>query len=154
MDESASLQRKGGRSDPLDRFVRAQERSYAQALSELAAGRKQTHWIWYVLPQLQALGRSQMAREYGIAGRDEAGAYMAHPVLGPRLVACVNAILAHSDRSAVGILGDVDALKFRSCLTLFAEVAPHEPCFRAALAAFYEGQADGTTLQLLGAPAT
>jgi uncharacterized protein (DUF1810 family) len=136
-------------SDPLERFVRAQERDYTQALAELSEGRKRTHWIWYVLPQLRDLGRSEMAREYGITGRQEAAAYFAHPVLGPRLVECVNAILSHQDRTAVEILGDVDAMKFRSFLTLFAEVAPTEPCFAAALASFYQGRLDDDTLRLL-----
>lgn len=145
-------------ADPLDRFVQAQARDYAQALQELREGRKRTHWIWYVLPQLRDLGRSQMAREYGIADRAEATAYIAHPLLGRRLLECVEAVLGHAGRRPEDILGEVDALKFRSCLTLFAEVAPHEPCFRAALAAFYDGRPDGETLRLLGgypgAPAT
>jgi len=137
----------------LDRFVRAQDRDYAQALAELKAGRKRTHWIWYILPQLRELGRSAMAREYGIAGRAEAAAYLAHPVLGPRLVACVHAILGHADRTAVEILGEVDAMKFRSCLTLFHAVAPDEPCFAKALKVFYQGQPDAETLRRLGASA-
>lgn len=138
-------------TDPLDRFVRAQARDYAQALQELRDGRKRTHWIWYVLPQLRALGRSAMAREYGIADRDEAIAYIAHPLLGARLVECVAALLAHAGPRPEDILGQVDALKFRSCLTLFAEVAPEQPCFGAALAAFYDGRPDDETLRLLGA---
>jgi uncharacterized protein (DUF1810 family) len=133
----------------LDRFVSAQERDYAQALAELVAGQKRSHWIWYVLPQLRELGRSQMAREYGIEDRREAAAYVAHPVLGPRLVECVQAILGHPDRSATEMLGDVDAMKFRSCLTLFGEVAPDEPCFAAALATFFGGKPDSETLRLL-----
>jgi uncharacterized protein (DUF1810 family) len=136
-------------TDPLDRFVHAQARDYAQALQELRDGRKRTHWIWYVLPQLRALGRSAMAREYGIVDRGEAAAYIAHPLLGARLVDCVEAVLTHAGRRPQDILGEVDALKFRSCLTLFAEVAPDEPCFRAALAAFYDGRPDGETLRLL-----
>ncbi len=136
----------------LDRFVEAQARDYAQALAELRAGRKRTHWIWYVLPQLRPLGLSAMAREYGIAGRQEAAGYFAHPVLGPRLVACVHAILGHPERTAVEMLGETDALKLRSCLTLFAEVAPHEPAFAQALATFYDGRPDEETLRLLGAP--
>lgn len=94
-----------------------------------------------------------MAREYGIAGREEAASYIAHPVLGPRLVECVNAILGHSDRSAIEILGAIDALKFRSCLTLFAEVTPAEPAFAQALAVFYQGKPDSETLRLLGTAA-
>jgi len=135
----------------LQRFVQAQARDYAQALAELEAGRKQTHWIWYVLPQLRGLGRSQTARNFGIDGAAEAAAYLAHPLLGPRLVECVNALLRHSDRSAAEMLGDVDAMKFRSCLTLFNQVAPSEPCFSAALARFYDGEPDPETLRQLRA---
>ncbi len=137
-------------SNPLERFVLAQERDYARALAELSAGRKQSHWIWYVLPQLRELGRSQMAREYGIAGRQEALDYVAHPVLGPRLVETVRAVLRHPERAAAEILGEIDAVKFRSCLTLFAQVAPREPVFAQALDVFYGGQADQQTLRLLG----
>jgi uncharacterized protein (DUF1810 family) len=137
----------------LDRFVHAQDKDYAQALAELKDGRKQTHWIWYILPQLRELGRSPMAREYGIDGRAEAVAYLTHPILGPRLVACVQAILGHADRSAVDILGEVDAMKFRSCLTLFNAVDPGEPCFANALQVFYQGQPDMATLRLIGASA-
>ncbi len=133
----------------LDRFLPAQDRDYAVALQELKDGRKCSHWIWYVLPQLRALGRSPRAREYGIADRAEAAAYIAHPVLGPRLVECVQAVLTHPDRSAADMLGEIDALKFRSCLTLFAEVAPDEPCFRRALDVFYDGEPDRETLRLL-----
>jgi uncharacterized protein (DUF1810 family) len=134
----------------LDRFLQAQARDYAQALAELKAGKKRTHWIWYVLPQLRELGRSQMAREYGIRDRQEATDYIAHPVLGPRLVDCVNALLSHPHRSAVEMLCEVDAMKFRSCLTLFAAVGPDEPVFSKALETFYEGQLDAETLRLLG----
>jgi uncharacterized protein (DUF1810 family) len=141
-------------SDPLERFVRAQERDYAQALAELTAGRKQTHWIWYVLPQLRELGRSAMAHKYGITGRDEAARYFAHPLLGKRLVECVNAILGHHDRSAVEVLGNIDAMKFRSCLTLFAEVAPSQPAFSQALATFYQSKPDVETLRHLRTTAT
>ncbi|MBK8357996.1 MAG: DUF1810 domain-containing protein [Comamonadaceae bacterium] len=143
------------RSSPssLDRFVRAQERDYAQALAELKAGRKRTHWIWYILPQLLELGRSPMAREYGITGRAEAAAYLAHPILGPRLLACVHAILGHADATAVEILGAVDAMKFRSCLTLFHAVAPGEACFANALQVFYDGKPDAETLCRLGVDA-
>lgn len=136
----------------LERFVQAQARDYPHALAELRAGEKRTHWIWYVLPQLRELGRSARAREFGLQGREEAAAYLAHPVLGPRLVECVNAILAHPHRRAVDILGDVDALKFRSCLTLFAQVAGAEHCFERALSVFYQGMPDAETLRLLGLP--
>jgi len=133
----------------LSRFVQAQDDRYDQALAELRAGRKRSHWIWYILPQLQALGRSAMAREYGIEGLDEAAAYLAHPVLGPRLLACVKALLTHRDRAATDILGEVDAMKLRSCLTLFQVAAPEVPCFKDALRAFYRGVPDPETLRLL-----
>lgn len=138
---------------PLDRFIDAQRFDYEIALAELSSGRKRSHWMWYVLPQLRGLGYSEMAQEYGLCGQAEAMRYYNHPILGPRLVTCVNAVLAHRDKSAASILGDVDAVKFRSCLTLFASVAPQEPCFAAALAAFYGGVPDPATLTLLWAPA-
>ena len=134
----------------LSRFVQAQDGCYDQALAELRSGRKRSHWIWYILPQLRELGRSAIAREYGIQGLDEAVAYLAHPVLGPRLLACVQALLTHRDRAATEILGDVDAMKFRSCLTLFHAAAPEVPCFAEALRAFYRGMPDPETLRLLG----
>lgn len=132
----------------LERFVRAQEGRYGQALAELQAGRKTGHWIWFVLPQLRGLGRSTTAHEYGLDGRAEAQAYLAHPLLGARLRECVQAMLAHRGRSAVSILGDVDALKFRSCLTLFDAVST-EALFGQALDAFYGGERDPATLALL-----
>ena len=142
--------------EPLDRFLQAQSGSrgptYAQALAELRAGWKVTHWIWYVLPQLRALGRSATAREYGLADRAEAAAYLRHPVLGPRLLECVSAMLAHEHLRAEEILGAVDAMKFCSCLTLFESVAPEQGVFRQALERFYGGQQDGLTLELLDGP--
>jgi uncharacterized protein (DUF1810 family) len=138
----------------LDRFVAAQARDYAGALAELQAGQKQTHWIWYVLPQLRGLGRSEMAHRFGIESLAEARAYLAHPLLGPRLNACIAALMAHSSRSATEMLGDVDALKFRSCLTLFGAAAPDEPLFRDALDRFFDGRPDERTQRLLRAPET
>lgn len=146
---SASTTHSGSAHPGLQRFVQAQQRDHARALAELQAGRKTTHWMWYVLPQLRGLGRSAMAWEYGLDGRDEAVAYAAHPLLGARLVECVQAMLAHDGRSAEQILGAVDAIKFRSCLTLFAAVAPHQACFAQALQRFYGGEADPQTLRLL-----
>lgn len=134
----------------LDRFLHAQAPSYAQALQELRQGQKTSHWIWFVLPQLRGLGHSAMADRYGLRDRAEAVAYIEHPVLGPRLLECVQAVLSHRTLSAQHILGSVDALKFRSCLTLFAEVAPQHGCFKEALAVFYDGQPDELTLQMLG----
>ena len=137
--------------EPLERFVRAQDRDYSTALGELSAGRKRTHWIWFVLPQLRGLGHSQEAQDFGIANAEEAAAYFAHPVLGPRLVECVHTMLHHSPRvGATAILGSLDAVKFRSCLTLFSQVAPDEPSFAKALTAFYGDQPDYQTLRLLG----
>ncbi len=137
-------------SSNINRFVRAQAPIYEQALAELQAGYKESHWMWFVFPQMRGLGHSDMAWEYGIANRDEAAAYLAHPILGPRLLACVDALLRHRQREADDILGDVDALKLRSSLTLFAEVAPAEHRFREALTMFYSGQPDAATLRLLG----
>ena len=135
----------------LRRFVEAQEDhgTYAKALAELKQGRKRGHWIWYVLPQLRGLGRSWTADHYGIAGRAEARAYADDPVLGPRLVECVAAILEHRGTPARDILGGLDAMKFRSCLTLFSVAAPEVPVFAEALDVFFDGEPDPLTLDLL-----
>lgn len=140
--------------DPFDlqRFVEAQRRDYATALAELRSGRKRSHWMWYVLPQLRGLGMSGMAQRYGIASAHEARAYLAHPVLGPRLRECVAAMTALPGSDAEDVLGGIDALKFRSCLTLFAAVAPGEAGFAAALDKYYGGERDPRTLELLEAP--
>ena len=135
----------------LARFVEAQARDYAQAIAELRAGRKTTHWIWYVLPQLRGLGSSTYATHYGIASLDEARAYLAHPVLGQRLLACVAAMNEHHGVSAVQILGSIDAAKFRSCLTLFLAVDPDNAMLREALDKYYDGVRDEKTLSLLRA---
>ncbi|MEO1775207.1 MAG: DUF1810 domain-containing protein [Pseudomonadota bacterium] len=135
----------------LERFVKAQEFVFASALAELGNGRKQGHWVWYILPQLKGLGRSDTAAFYGLSGLEEARAYLAHPVLGPRLRDCVSALLKHSDKSPEAILGKTDTLKFRSCLTLFAAAAPEEPLFAEALSAFYGGGPDPQTRALLAA---
>lgn len=139
------------REDPfdLDRFVEAQAKDYARALAELRAGRKRTHWMWYVLPQLRGLGSSSMARLYGIGSAQEAAAYLAHPVLGPRLRECVAAMNALDGRSAVEVLGEIDAAKFRSCLTLFGSVDPGDAVWRDALDAFFAGVPDARTLAIL-----
>lgn len=133
----------------LDRFVQAQEGVYETVLDELRRGSKRTHWIWFVFPQLRALGRSGTARHYGLENLDEAAAYWAHPTLGPRLRECVETMLQVQGKSAVTILGDIDALKFRSCLTLFLAVAPSDRSLQAALARFYAGEPDSLTLDLL-----
>jgi len=138
-------------SDPFElaRFVEAQQRDYARALGELQAGEKRSHWIWYVFPQLRGLGHSAMAQRYGITGLEEARAYLAHPLLGPRLEACARAVLAHRGRSARQIMGTPDDLKLRSSMTLFQAAAPTQPLFAEVLAAFYNGEADALTLRRL-----
>ena len=134
----------------LARFVAAQEPVYVQALAELRRGRKTSHWMWFVFPQIHGLGRSAMSREYAIRSLAEARAYLDHRVLGPRLRECVDAVLALEGQSAEAIFGDVDAAKFRSSLTLF-EAAAHEPAlFARALDAYFGGTRDAETLRLLG----
>lgn len=139
---------------PLERFLNAQDGAqgvtYRQALAELLAGHKTSHWIWYVLPQLRGLGRSEMAHHYGLADLAEATAYFGHPVLGPRLCDCVRALLGHHDRNAQSILGTVDATKLHACLTLFAYAAPSEPLFRQALQRYFAGHEHSQTTALLG----
>ncbi|MBC2667107.1 DUF1810 domain-containing protein [Novosphingobium flavum] len=137
-------------TDSLDRFVGAQAETYAAALAELKAGVKRSHWMWFVFPQLRGLGRSHTAWHYGLVDAEEARAYLAHPVLGARLAVSTEAMLDWAgQRSAETILGPVDALKLRSCLTLF-EAAGGEAHFAEALEAFYGGERDPATLALLG----
>ncbi len=133
----------------LDRFVQAQQRTYAQATRELADGCKTSHWMWFVFPQLRGLGHSAMAMRFGIASLDEARAYLEHPLLGPRLHECVGEVLRIEGRSAHAIFGSPDDLKFRSCITLFACAAPEETLFESALRQYFDGQADARTLALL-----
>ena len=141
------------RDSDLEKFTEAQEPVYAQALAELKAGRKTSHWIWYVLPQHVALGRSQRAIHYGIIDLDQARRYLRDPVLGPRLRACVEAVLPHRDKTAFEIFGSPDDMKFRSCLTLFEAAAEDEDdraLFGLALDLFYEGARDDRTEVLIG----
>ncbi|TGN57828.1 DUF1810 domain-containing protein [Paracoccus liaowanqingii] len=135
------MPRQSQTDDPaaLDRFVAAQEDSHDIALAELTRGRKQSHWMWFIFPQLRGLGQSSMARHYGIADLDEARRYLAHPVLGPRLLACARAVLAHEDSSAEGIFGSIDAAKLRSSATLFAGAGGGE-AFERILQVFFDGQ--------------
>ena len=137
-------------SPDLERFVAAQAPLYAQALAELKRGRKDSHWMWFVFPQLAGLGRSPTAVRYGVASAAEARAYLAHPLLGPRLRECSQAILVHCGRSAESILGPVDALKLRSSMTLFEAVADDAEPFARVLEHFYRGERDPLTLGLLG----
>ena len=139
-------------ADPyqLDRFVVAQdEGSYRAALAELRAGRKTSHWMWFIFPQVAGLGRSAAAQHFAISSLDEAQAYLRHPVLGPRLRECVQLLAALDGKSADQILGSVDATKLRSSLTLFMAAAPDEPLFRDVLAKYFGGAADQLTLDRL-----
>jgi len=132
----------------LERFVTAQAGVIEGVRAELRAGRKASHWMWFVFPQLRSLGRSATALHYGIASLAEARAYLAHPVLGARLRECCTLMLQVPGRSAHDILGSPDDLKFRSCCTLFALAAPQEPLFRQCLERFYGGQEDERTVAL------
>jgi uncharacterized protein (DUF1810 family) len=134
----------------LDRFVDAQAPVYHQALQELAGGRKRTHWMWFVFPQIAGLGTSSTALFYAIRSRAEARAYLAHPLLGPRLIEATKTVTAATG-SAEAIMGSIDAMKLRSSMTLFAEVADDPAPFTAALARFFGGDADAATLRLLAA---
>jgi uncharacterized protein (DUF1810 family) len=138
--------------DDLQRFVDAQAPQLADVKAELAAGRKRTHWMWYVFPQLRGLGRSETARHFGLASRAEAAAYLAHPVLGPRLRDCVELVLAVEGRSAHAIFGSPDDLKLRSCLTLFRELEGAGGVFDRALRKYFDGEPDTATLDLLALP--
>ncbi len=133
----------------LERFVEAQRGSYERAVSELRQGAKQSHWMWYIFPQLRALGSSAMAQRYGIAGADEARAYLAHPILGPRLAECTRLVLETDKTEPSAIFCSPDDLKFRSSMTLFAVVSPEPGLFKAALEKFYGGKPDSKTLCLL-----
>ena len=136
--------------DSLDRFLDAQKDSYDIALSELIRGRKQSHWMWFIFPQLRGLGHSAMSHHYGIADADEAGRYLAHRVLGPRLIRCADAVLAHQGTAADRIFGSVDAAKLRSSATLFAAVPGAPDVFDRILQAFFDNRPCRTTLDRLG----
>ena len=135
-------------SDPhrLERFVKAQDPVYADACAELAAGDKASHWMWFVFPQIAGLGFSAMAQRYAIGSLNEAQAYLAHPVLGPRLEDCTRLALKVEDRTASDIFGWPDDMKFRSSMTLFTQAAPYNPVFAEALDKYFDGEADAETL--------
>ena len=135
----------------LDRFVQAQDGGvYERALAELRAGRKTSHWMWFVFPQVAGLGHSPTAQHYAIASLNEARAYLAHPVLGPRLIECAQALLAQPPgRDATQILGGVDAVKLRSSMTLFVRADPSRQVFADVLDRYYDGQPDPATDELL-----
>ena len=136
-------------ADPFDleRFVRAQDdgATYARALRELEEGRKRSHWMWFVFPQLAGLGHSAMAQRYAVSGMPEAKAYLAHPVLGPRLEACARALIGLTGSDPVAVLGGTDAQKLRSSMTLFARASPGHNVFRDVLDTYYGGQEDEAT---------
>ncbi len=142
--------------ETLDRFLQAQSQTYDHVTAELTAGRKRTHWIWFIFPQIAGLGFSPTARLYAIQSLAEATAYLAHPILGPRLRHCTALVLAIENRDLTQILGYPDDLKFRSCMTLFAQAAiqtpsenPEDEIFLEALTHFFDGVPDAATLSLL-----
>jgi len=138
-------------SDPFDlnRFENAQAPFYGQALAEIRAGRKTSHWMWFIFPQIKGLGSSTMSRHFAISGLAEAGAYLGHPVLGRRLVECAEAALDVGERSAHDIFGSPDDMKLQSSATLFARVSPQGSVFHRLLEQFFGGQPDGRTLHLI-----
>ena len=137
--------------DPFDlqRFVDAQAAVYERVGAELKNGRKQSHWMWFIFPQIAGLGHSAMAQRYAISSLGEAKAYLANPVLGPRLRECTRLVLQVAGKSALQILGSPDDMKFRSCMTLFARAAPEEALFRTALEKYFDGAEDSQTLTRL-----
>ncbi|MFD5277997.1 DUF1810 domain-containing protein [Pseudarthrobacter sp. NPDC058362] len=143
-------------TDPynLDRFVAAQDSggTFQQALAELQVGQKRSHWMWFVFPQIAGLGHSATSQRYAIGSLDEARAYLAHPVLGPRLLDCAQELSDHGGRSAEDILGGIDARKLHSSMTLFLRAAPGETVFKTILSTFFDGEPDAATDELLAAP--
>ena len=137
--------------DPLDlgRFVRAQEETYARAVAELRRGQKESHWMWFIFPQIAGLGGSPMAVRYAMGSVEEARAFLKHPVLGPRLLECCRALLAVEGKSASEIMGYPDDVKLRSSMTLFALVADGAPEFRSVLEKYFGGVQDERTLELV-----
>lgn len=133
----------------LERFVRAQQQVYKDVLLELHAGEKTSHWMWFIFPQIRGLGRSPVSIEFAISGREEALAYLQHPVLGLRLKECTQLVLLVKSRSAFEIFGSPDDVKFRSCMTLFAEVSPGDDIFKRALQKYFNRMPDSSTLDRL-----
>jgi uncharacterized protein (DUF1810 family) len=133
----------------LDRFVKAQENTYETALNEIKNGKKETHWMWFIFPQLRGLGMSSISRYYGIEGIEEARAYLKHPVLSGRLYEACNELIKHQGKSALEIFGDIDEMKLKSSMTLFSEIAPEIEVFDKVLEIFFSGKKDNKTLELL-----
>lgn len=132
----------------LNRFIEAQNRDYDIALAEIRAGKKVSHWMWYIFPQLKGLGRSSTSEYYGLSGIKEAQAYLSDPILKARLIEITDAVIDHKDKSAEEIFGGIDAKKLRSCMTLFSIAAPDIPVFEAVLEQFFHGVPDRNTLRL------
>ena len=132
----------------LNRFIEAQNRDYDIALAEIRAGKKASHWMWYIFPQLKGLGRSSTSEYYGLSGIKEAQAYLSDPILKARLIEITDAVIAYKDKSAEEIFGGIDAKKLRSCMTLFSIAAPDIPVFDAVLEQFFHGVPDRNTLRL------
>ena len=135
-------------SNSLNRFIKAQETMYETALEEMKNGKKESHWIWYIFPQLRGLGYSPNAYTYGINGLEEAKAYLEHPVLSARLIEISTALLSHKGESIEDIMGDIDALKLRSSMTLFALISKDNSVFHQVLDCFYDGNMDELTRKL------
>lgn len=134
----------------LDRFVKAQEDDYATALAEIRRGRKESHWMWYIFPQYDGLGFSATSKHFAIKSLDEARAYLAHSILGPRLIECAAAAVAVEGKSARAVFGSPDDMKLRSCATLFAHVSPAGSAFHRLLDKYFDGKPDEKTLRLVG----
>ena len=134
----------------LNRFLEAQKIMYETALEEIKKGEKESHWIWYIFPQLRGLGYSPKAYTYGIDGLEEAKAYLEHPVLSARLIEITEALLTHRGKDIEDIMGDIDALKLRSSMTLFALISEADSVFHQVLEVFYDSKMDEMTLELLG----
>jgi uncharacterized protein (DUF1810 family) len=133
----------------LQRFLEAQDPVFEEVCSELRSGRKRSHWMWFIFPQIKGLGHSSMATFYAISGLQEATAYLQHPILGPRLVECCELVTAIRGRSIEEVLGQLDSLKFQSSITLFGQAAPENQAFQAALQKYFEGKSDLATLRML-----
>ncbi|MGQ0650135.1 MAG: DUF1810 domain-containing protein [Gemmatimonadaceae bacterium] len=150
MTRPSAIQTRTDDPHDLDRFLRAQEEDYEQALLEIRNGRKLTHWMWYIFPQIDGLAFSSTSKRYAIKSIEEARAYLEHPVLGSRLMECAEAVLRVEGRSATDIFGSPDNMKLQSCATLFASVLPPGSTLDRVLEKYYQGVRDDRTLRLLG----
>jgi uncharacterized protein (DUF1810 family) len=133
----------------LQRFIDAQQQDYATAFAEISNGKKRSHWMWYIFPQVQGLGFSETSRYYAIRDMDEAAAYLAHPVLGKRLIDICKALLTLEENNATKIFGSPDDMKLRSCMTLFSSTPNVDPVFQSVLDKFFDGKKDDATLQII-----